>query len=513
MIRLVNLGFQVFGAVALTALFSIWLCKRKAHHKLYPPGPWTRTIPFIGSAISFDFASPYLAYTKWAKTYGDIVHTRILGDHVVVLSNETKLKGLTEGSRSAVYASRLHFHLFKRFGVDFHTAMIPYGSEWRQHRVLLHQAMHPEVIEDHKELFMDKAKSLVLLLDKIIPENLAESLKQFAAAVALEFTYGYKAQHDDVVINATLEHASSSLVGRMSPEMASLIHKFPIFDYIPGFMLGMSSGQKLVSMVKDIPYETLKQNLGSASEKRSAMDTVLRSQEESKARASELTLKNVAATIYISAIDNIAATLQTFLLTMFMFPEKQKRAQEELDRVVGPDRLPAFEDRPTLPYIEAIISECFRWHPTSPAGVAHYTTEDDIFEDYYIPKGSLVRFNTWAVSRACKDPESFEPERHLLPDGEVSPESRISSGFLYGNFGFGRRVCPGRVYADNMLWACVVQIVATLTISGKGSEQVKENNASDPRYEGSFTARPKVFQHNITIRSRGREALLREPIR
>ncbi|KAG8220285.1 cytochrome P450 [Butyriboletus roseoflavus] len=89
---------------------------------------------------------------------------------------------------------------------------------------------------------------------------------------------------------------------------------------------------------------------------------------------------------------------------MFMFPEKQKRAQEELDRVVGPDRLLAFEDRPSLPYTEAIISECFRWHPTSPAGesmatlldstrierwrgVAHYTTEDDIFEDYYIPKG------------------------------------------------------------------------------------------------------------------------------
>lgn len=51
-----------------------------------------------------------------------------------------------------------------------------------------------------------------------------------------------------------------------------------------------------------------------------------------------------------------------------MFPEKQKRAQEELDRVVGPDRLPTFDDRPSLPYIEAIISECFRWHPTSPAG-------------------------------------------------------------------------------------------------------------------------------------------------
>ncbi|KAF8547893.1 cytochrome P450, partial [Imleria badia] len=361
---------QVFCAIALVTVFSIWLRKRKTHHKPYPPGPWTRSIPFIGSAIDFDFGSPYLTYTRWAKTYGDIVHTRILGDDVIVLSNEAKLKALTEGTRSAVYASRLHFPFFKRFGVDFHTAMIPYGSEWRQHRVLLHQAMHPEVVQEHKGLFMDNAMSLVLLLTAIKPEKLGESLKHYAAALALEFTYGYKVQPDDVVINATMEQSSSTLVGRMSPEMASLSHKFPIWwwmvndhflsihrlvDYVPGFILGTSLSQNLVSKVKDIPYETLKQNLGSASEKRSAMDTVLRSQEDCKTRASELTLKN------------IAATLQTFLLTMFMFPEKQKKAQEELDHVVGTERLPTFDDRPSLPYIEAIISECFRWHPTSPA--------------------------------------------------------------------------------------------------------------------------------------------------
>ena len=108
-------------------------------------------------------------------------------------------------------------------------------------------------------------------------------MRSYAADTALEFTYGYKkAQHDDVIINSTLEHASSTLVGRMSPEIASLSHKFPIckfslssvvdgersipfvhrlVDYIPGFVLGTSLSQKLISKVKDIPYEYLKQNL------------------------------------------------------------------------------------------------------------------------------------------------------------------------------------------------------------------------------------------------------------
>lgn len=73
MMRLVvNMGFlfQVFCAVALAAVFSVWLRKRKMHRKPYPPGPWTRSIPFIGSAVDFDFGSPYLTYTRWAKAYG-----------------------------------------------------------------------------------------------------------------------------------------------------------------------------------------------------------------------------------------------------------------------------------------------------------------------------------------------------------------------------------------------------------------------------------------------------------
>ena len=73
MIRLVNFPVEflnVFCVVAFVAVFSVWSLKRKTHRKLYPPGPWARTIPFIGSAVSFDFGSPYLTYTKWAKTYG-----------------------------------------------------------------------------------------------------------------------------------------------------------------------------------------------------------------------------------------------------------------------------------------------------------------------------------------------------------------------------------------------------------------------------------------------------------
>ena len=79
---------------------------------------------------------------------------------------------------------------------------------------------------------------------------------------------------------------------------------------------------------------------------------------------------------------------------MVVSPEAQRKAQKELDEVVGPTRLPDFEDRPNLPYINALCKEVMRWHPVIPL-VAHRVTQDDVFEGYLIPKGSHVLGNAW----------------------------------------------------------------------------------------------------------------------
>ena len=80
---------------------------------------------------------------------------------------------------------------------------------------------------------------------------------------------------------------------------------------------------------------------------------------------------------------------------MTLFPEVQRKAQEEIERVVGNDRLPGFDDRENLPYVDACVKEALRWHPVAPMGVPHQTTEDDIYEGYYIPKGALILPNIW----------------------------------------------------------------------------------------------------------------------
>lgn len=95
-----------------------------------------------------------------------------------------------------------------------------------------------------------------------------------------------------------------------------------------------------------------------------------------------------------------------FYYLMLMYPEIQKHAQEELRRIVGPDRLPTLEDRERLPFTESIMKETLRLHPATPLGMfperctehavdsilalPHYTKTDDIYNDFFIPKNSVV---------------------------------------------------------------------------------------------------------------------------
>ena len=88
------------------------------------------------------------------------------------------------------------------------------------------------------------------------------------------------------------------------------------------------------------------------------------------------------------------SVLSVFFLAMALFPDTQSAAQKELDAIVG-NRLPMSDDRDNLPYVNALVQEVLRWHPVVPLGVAHRTTDEDIYDGYRIPKGAIVVANIW----------------------------------------------------------------------------------------------------------------------
>ena len=150
---------------------------------------------------------------------------------------------------------------------------------------------------------------------------------------------------------------------------------------------------------------------------------------------------------------------------MIAFPYTQRKAQAELDTVVGRDRMPTLADAPSLPYVGAVIKETLRWRPVLPLGVPHAATEDDWYEGMFIPRGTMCLVNVGLCNLDPAvygdDAALFDPSRHLNPDGRLAPSPPDTQDEGHIVYGFGKRICIGRHVANDtmfiafavMLWA------------------------------------------------------------
>jgi len=191
---------------------------------------------------------------------------------------------------------------------------------------------------------------------------------------------------------------------------------------------------------------------------------------------------------------------------MMLHPEIQRKAQEEINRVVGTDRLPNIEDQPNLPYVTALVKETLRWYAILPMGLPHIMSQDEIFNGYLLPKGALIMANLQLFttdSKTFQDPATFKPERHLGVDGspaEVDPHNMV--------FGFGRRICPGKELADLSLYVLFSMTLAAFNITKAKDASGGDVDAKSEWLPG-LISRPKEFACSITPRSEKAEALIR----
>ncbi|KAF4598755.1 mannose-ethanolamine phosphotransferase gpi13 [Pleurotus pulmonarius] len=185
-----------------------------------------------------------------------------------------------------------------------------------------------------------------------------------------------------------------------------------------------------------------------------------------------------------------------FAMAMILYPECQKRGQEEIDRIVGRDRLPTFEDKESLPYVSCIVEEILRWYPSLPSGVAHRSSEDDIYRGMFIPKGSVVIANLRGISldeTVYRNPTEFNPSRFLPKSAGGNGEPVFSAAF-----GFGRRICPGKHLASGSVWIAVATMLSTLYIMKAKDEQ---GNEITPlmEFDHGLISHIKDFPCNVTV--------------
>lgn len=215
------------------------------------------------------------------------------------------------------------------------------------------------------------------------------------------------------------------------------------------------------------------------------------------------------------------AILEGFFLAMMLFPDVQRKAQAEMDELFGKPALPSTTDRERLPYVNAIVKEATRWLTVVPLGIPHRTDQDDIINGYLIPKNTIIVPNTWyyhsyipmshiccadvVISRSFNNdptiypnPRDFEPERFLSKPGALEPGDV--------SFGFGRRVCPGRLIGETSIFLIIAHILAIFDIRkpAENGEEIKSTLDST----AGLLIHLVPFNASITPRSREHEQLM-----
>ncbi|KAF9468084.1 cytochrome P450 [Collybia nuda] len=467
-----------------------------------PPGP--KGLPIVGNVFDMPKENAWLTYANWSVTFGDIVYVEVFGSPLVILNSVKATTELFE-KRSANYADRPPMVMVNELmGWEWNLGHMRYSDWWRRHRKMFHHFFQPRSLSNYHEVQLEATSALLhQLLDK--PNDFYHHVLQHAAAAILRVIYGYdvKTTHDFYVslVNEAAKDLTHAVTGLF------LVEFLPILKHIPAWFPGASFKRRAnlgvisAGKMRDMPFESLKRSIADGTAVSCFVSESLEAlkDKENVPENEETVVKNCAGVAYLAGSDTTASVVASFMLAMAHYPDVQSRAQAELKAVVGLSKLPNFTDRPMLPYIDSILSETLRWNPAAPLAVPHRSVEDDVYEGMYIPAGSVIIGNSWAIlhdENAYPEPFAFKPERFLGDNEKQLPPDPA----IVGAFGFGRRICPGRHFAMDAAWIAIASILTCFKIS----KAVDENgNVIEPaiEYTDGLAIHPKPFKLQITPRS------------
>ncbi|KAH9929126.1 cytochrome P450 [Epithele typhae] len=451
---------------------------------------------------------PWEGLRELCHKYGDILGMTIMGSPVVVLNSANDISQYLDG-HSATTSSRPRSASQELLDLTGLFAFMPYGPEWRLHRRTMWQYFTPTAVTKYIPAIQTSSR---ITLHKLLeaPDRFEEHFQDSVGATLMKVVYGLDAKYENdeslMTIDKGLESGRESLVpGRF------LVDVIPILRFLPPFFPSQKRFSRLreqTARMYDMPY-----SLHKAAAMRGDMgDCILSdmlSQFTSKPDdniydptvnpVGDRVARGVTAVTFAAGSDTTCAVLKTFVLAMSLNPDVLKRAHAETDAVVGPTRLPDLEDRDALPYVYAMYLETLRWMQVVPLGLAHNTTEDEQFGDYFVPAGTMILANIWACMHdpnTYHEPASFAPER-FLRDGKLDPEVRNPNDFV---FGFGRRICPGRHYAESDIFLTMAHIIHVFDIRPPVDEDGREV-AIEPRMVNGFVSWPEDCRCRITPRT------------
>ncbi|KAF5346843.1 hypothetical protein D9756_010614 [Leucocoprinus leucothites] len=501
--------------VLLAILVLVALVFWNRSKKRYPPGP--KHLPLLGNLLDIPRCHAYKKFTKYSKELdSDIIYVDAAGQPIIVLSSLKACNDLLS-KRSNIYSDRFHQTMsFELVDCKRLFAFQPYNDEWREARRLVVKYFTgpgKTPINNCITEFVRKA-----LLPNLLntPDDFFTHIRNGIGGSIVSLVYGLPTQREKDPWIALADEALACMTSTCVPGKYA-VDIFPFLKHIPEwfpeaqFQKEARVGREIVARYIHEPFEASKRGMAEGTTQPSFVTRCL----ESLAGADEqkeLLIENVSSTFAAGGTDTSVTAVKNFFAVLLLFPDIQEKAQAEVDSVIGSGRLPELSDKPNMPYLRAVLKELLRWNPVAPAGLPHMTTEDDSYKGYFIPKGSIVFGNTWAIMHdesVFPEPFNFDPTRFLTPEGQLKADMDILDPETDATFGFGRRICPGIDFGLASFWLSAACILACFNIAPELDEM---GTPIPPKFEylgKEIIAHPEPFKCRITPRSKETIALIR----
>lgn len=344
--------------------------------------------------------------------------------------------------RSGIYSSRQYMPMASGIlSGDNRVLLMPYGERWR----MLRRIMHAILNKQNAPVFapFQDVESKHLLYDFLhTPELWYSATQRFANSVIMSVVFGKRMQLEDPKIRELFE-TSNAVVEALQPS-ANLVDSLTFLEYLPKPLQwwrprGEAMFAKTVKVYqREVEDVEKKMKDGTA---RDCFATRFLRSPETKDYGRTQTLFALGSLMEAGS-DTSRMTISQVIAAAVLDKRWVETARESLDRVCGSnaERLPTFDDRKDLPYITAAVKEAFRWRPFAEIGVPHVLIQDDEYEGYKFPAGTLFTWNATAIAldpREYEQPERFWPERFLNDDLDH---------VLKGHWSFG----PGESHSNDL---------------------------------------------------------------
>ncbi|KAL3648205.1 hypothetical protein CASFOL_007629 [Castilleja foliolosa] len=427
-----------------------------------PPGP--RPWPVVGNLYHIKPVR-FRCFSEWAQSYGPIISVWFGSTlNVVVSSSELAKQVLKEKDQQLADRHRSRSAAkFSRDGQDLIWA--DYGPHYvKVRKVCTLELFSPKRIEALRPIREDEVTAMVESIYEysttLQNDNLGKGLvlKKYLGAVAFNnitrLAFGKRFVNSQGIIDKQGEEFKAIVANGLK-----LGASLAMAEHIPWlrWMCPLDEeafakhGERRDHLTRAIMEEhTLaRQKTGGA--KQHFFDALLTLQD--KYDLSEDTIIGLLWDMITAGTDTTAISVEWAMAELIKNPRVQKKAQDELDRVIGHERVITELDFSNLPYLQCVAKEALRLHPPTPLMLPHRASANVKIGGYDIPKGSNVHVNVWAVARdpnVWNNPSEFRPERFLEEDVDMKGHD-----YRLLPFGAGRRVCPGAQLGINLVTSMI----------------------------------------------------------